>query len=311
MTEIRDFRDMVNEEISFKDARAISLDLLNRLSYSQAIMRGDYVFESNSNNIIDSEVDGTKLSVSVKESFNVMFWYETYDKENRVDITFEIDMETYYIYYAKGNNEIGVEYYNTRDIINVQNPKLVSLKLNGSEFKLDNKTRNMAINSLVSAKLHIKSKRALSEMKETIQKKIKIPSKEEVLKFPKVSNDIEKAKSNFAKAQEKELKQKNKVEFELQSLEAKIAKKEKVQASRVAAASENTYIVYSKEGFNKQDARILAHSYDCETWAIDRGYREAQDRNERIIKQMAEFGNGTFYYVTHPGGNRSEMEIRF
>jgi len=309
MKTIRNFRDMVNEEVSFKEARVTSLDLLSRLSYIQSIMRGKYSFESNMNNVIKGEVNGTTATAYISESFNVTFWYESYDKANNVEITFEIDMNTWYYYYA---NEKERQYKKEMNkSFNISGAKLVSLKLNGSEFKLDKRTRESALNTLRNSKIQTKGKRALEELMTSIEKKIKIPSKEETLKFPEITKAVAKAKENYTKEETENLKKKNKEEYKLQELEAKIAKKEKVKLSQVAAANDTTYIVYTKECFDKELARNLARSYDCETWAIDRGYRDAEERNERIIKAMGELGNGTFYYITHPGGNKSEMEIKF
>ncbi len=309
MEVIRNFRDIVNEEVGFKEARVISLDLLSRLSYIQAIMRGEYTFESNMNNTIKGEVNGTTATAYISESFNVTFWYESYDKANKVEITFEIDMSVWYNYYADEKEKHYKKEINKS--FNIYNAKLVSLKLNGSEFKLDKKTKELALNTLRNSKLQTKGKRALEELMTSIEKKIKIPSKEETLKFPEISKAVTKAKENYVKEEAEKLKKKNKEEYERQALEVRIAKKEKVKASQVAAANDTTYIVFAKEGFDKKEARNLARSYDCETWAIDRGYREAEERNERIIKAMGELGNGTFHYVTHPGGNKSEMEIKF
>jgi len=309
MEAIRNFRDIVNEEVSFKEARVISLDLLSRLSYIQDIMRGEYTFESNMNNTIKGEVNGTTATAYISESVNVTFWYESYDKANKVEITFEIDMSTRYNYYADEKERQYKKEINK--FFNIYGAKLVSVKLNGSEFKLDKKTKELALNTLRNSKIQTKGKRALEELLTSIEKKIKIPSKEETLKFPEITKAVTKAKENYVKEEAEKLKKKNKEEFKRQELEAKIAKKEKVKASQVAAANDTTYIVFAKEGFDKKEARNLTRSYDCETWAIDRGYREAEERNERIIKAMEKLGNGTFHYITHPGGNRSEMEIKF
>jgi len=309
MEAIRNFRDIVNEEVSFKEARAISLDLLSRLSYIQSIMRGEYTFESNMNNTIKGEVNGATATAYISESFNVTFWYEGYDKADKVEVTFEIDMSTWYNYYADEKERQYKKEMNKS--FNIPGARLVSLKLNGSEFKLDKKTKELALNTLKNEKIQTKGKRALEELIASIEKKVKIPSKEETLNFPEIIKAVTKAKENYIKEESEKLKKKNKEEYERQELEAKIAKKERVKANQVAAANDTTYIVFTKEGFDKEEARNLVRSYDCETWAIDRGYREAEERNERIIKAMGELGNGTFHYVTHPGGNKSEMEIKF
>lgn len=182
--------------------------------------------------------------------------------------------------------------------------EVTSVTIDGKALKMDKKTSTQLINRFKNVKIKGVTPTDFATKERAITSKM-------LIQYPEVTKEVEKSKKAHAKEQ---LERQMKADKEKWDAIKKIVKKEKVDAKRIAVSlrspSEHDYIIFDKEGFDYAEASSEIMSYDTETWAIDRGYRDAEEQNKRTIERMRKIGTGVFHYQTSPGGNTTQASIQ-
>ena len=133
-------------------------------------------------------------------------------------------------------------------------------------------------------------------------------SSEDLLKFKEVTDAREEVTKVYKEQEEERLRKQDKERYDIT---LSIAEKEKVDRKRVVVGSYNpsveTYVIYDNDNFDEQKASNILARFDSAIWAIDTGYREAEEKNKKVIKELGNIGTGIMRYLTGP----SNSEVRF